>query len=141
MITINDCKTALDDLRRRFSSADGEAMLAKFGVRRVADLPDELRSMFTAACEGGPESSIVAGLGARTKPNATATHDGGADPVDPWQEAGRQNNDAARQWHEDAKEARAKGEPAPPLPADPHTERVLTKLAKDIEAARDLGRK
>lgn len=137
--TIQDCKIALDDLRRRFSNADGEAMLAKFGVRRVADIPEELRSMFQAACEGGANSAIVAGLGGKIK---ASTDDVPADFDSTIAEVNRQgarNDEAARQWHEDAKQARAKGEPVPPLPPDEHNARIAERMKADREAAKEIG--
>lgn len=140
MLTIQDCKTALDDMRRRFSNADGETMLAKFGVKKPADLPDELRSMFIAACEGGPNSAIVAGLGAKTKASADDVPAEFDNTIAEVNRQGARNDEAARQWHEDAKQARAKGEPVPALPPDEHNARVLTKLAADQDAARDLGK-
>lgn len=137
MLTVHDCKTALDDLRRRFSNADGEAMLAKFGVKKPADLPDELRSMFVAACEGGPNSAIVAGLGAKTK--TTAANDGAADPLESFQRQGARNDEAVREYWNDRKAARDAGEPEPSLPSDEHNARVAEKMSADREAAKNLG--
>ncbi len=67
--------------------------------------------------------------------------DAPADPVDPWQEGGRQNNDAAREYWDKRNAASGAGEPVPDLPADQHNTRVLEKLAADQDAARDLGKK
>lgn len=106
MLTIHDCKAALNDLRRRFSNADGETMLAKFGVKNPADIPEELRSMFVAACEGGPNSAIVAGLGAPTKPKATASADDTpAEVIDPYFRKGAEVNQNAQEYWDNKREA------------------------------------
>ncbi len=105
MFTIHDCKAALADMQRRFTAADGNTMLEKFGVKKPADIPEELRSMFIAACEGGPNSAIVAGLGAPTKAKMTAADDTPAEVIDPAYRKGAEVNEEANRFWDNKREA------------------------------------
>jgi len=139
MTTLEDVKAALNDLGRRFDNETCLEMLAKFGVRRSADLPDEMRSMFVAACEGGPQSAIVAGLGAKTKASADDVPAAFDNTIAEVNRQGARNDRAARQWHEDAKQARANGEPAPQLPEDKSFTEAYERIAAGREAAKKFG--
>ena len=117
--TRDDVRTALRAYGERYTPADAQDVLATTGYRFMS-LPEDMFSAVIAATKMPPGAEL------------RGANDG--EPLDPYQQAGKANNDAAREYWDDRKAAQAAGEPVPDLPADPHNTRQLEKLGKDRDA-------